>query len=908
MDLFLKGVSTKGEHTHTKIGAPKLNISGGSYFIPEEEEENFYKIYKQHVFTERKQAYITEKQLSEGQILIDVDFRYNVDIEEKQHTKNHIIDLINCILEIINQIKQNNGTLLHCYVFEKDNVNMEEKQTKDGIHLMIDLKMDYTCKAILRNKLIEEMKVIWSDLPITNEFSDVFDGAVMKGSSNWQMFGSRKPGNEDYKIKYVFECGYKEGWNIEEKKINLVWVLENFNKLLARNKEIVDMELNPSIKAEYDEIMERNKKPIKKNNVKLISNISNTKNPQDINSEAELNEYIDDFMFNLTPSEYIIKEAHEYTMLLPKEYWGPGSYSNWMKVGWALKNTDNRLFVTWIKFSSQSANFDYGDIGNLYEKWINFDTLNCEGLTLKSIIYWCKMSNPDEYKKIYNKTINHYVYYSIKNITDYDLANVLYQLFKESYVCSNIKDNTWYEFINNRWVMIDSGQSLRSKISVEMYEIYHKESIKQSQNKFIADVPAGEIPKNFNEEKDLIVLIGKIANRLKTSGSKNTIMNESKEIFYDSLFCSKLDKNDYLLGCNNGVIDFTNKCFRKGKHDDYISKTTGIDYKPIDYYKKNSPHIIEAIHHFIGQLFPPDKDTGCDELKEYIWQYLASLLLGTNENQTFNILTGTGANGKSLLIDFMSKVLGNYKGTIPASLITQKRGNIGGTSSEIYQLIGTRFAVMQELSIDDEINEAIVKELTGKDPIVCRDLFKSSTVFMPQFKMALGTNKLPKIKDRNDGIWRRIRVVEFKSKFTKNPYNDPQFPQDQYPYQFPIDTKLSEKMDEWVPVMLSMLVEYAYKYQGKVHDCPSVLQASMKYREEQNIYLEYVNERIIKEPTISGSRLKITTIQDDFKEWYKSHYDKKDIPIKELKEFLQNTYGKYPTNGWNHISLSEEDI
>ena len=287
---------------------------------------------------------------------------------------------------------------------------------------------------------------------------------------------------------------------------------------------------------------------------------------------------------------------------------------------------------------------------------------------------------------------------------------------------------------------------------------------------------------------------------------------------------------------------------------------------------------------------------------------MASLLLGTNENQTFNILTGTGANGKSLLIDFMSKVLGNYKGTIPASLITQKRGNIGGTSSEIYQLIGTRFAVMQELSIDDEINEAIVKELTGKDPIVCRDLFKSSTVFMPQFKMALGTNKLPKIKDRNDGIWRRIRVVEFKSKFTKNPYNDPQFPQDQYPYQFPIDTKLSEKMDEWVPVMLSMLVEYAYKYQGKVHDCPSVLQASMKYREEQNIYLEYVNERIIKEPTISGSRLKITTIQDDFKEWYKSHYDKKDIPIKELKEFLQNTYGKYPTNGWNHISLSEEDI
>ena len=108
--------------------------------------------------------------------------------------------------------------------------------------------------------------------------------------------------------------------------------------------------------------------------------------------------------------------------------------------------------------------------------------------------------------------------------------------------------------------------------------------------------------------------------------------------------------------------------------------------------------------------------------------------------------------------------------------------------------------------------------------------------------------------------------------------------------------------------MLSMLVEYAYIYQGKVYDCESVLNASNKYREEQNIYLEYANERILKEPTISGSRLKISTIQDDFKEWYRSHYDKKDIPIKELKEFLINKFGKYPTNGWGHISLSEEEI
>jgi P4 family phage/plasmid primase-like protien len=482
------------------------------------------------------------------------------------------------------------------------------------------------------------------------------------------------------------------------------------------------------------------------------------------------------------------------------------------------------------------------------------------------------------------------------------LATVLYQLFKDSFICVNIKNNIWYEFINNRWQEIDCGHSLRAKISVDMYEIYHKEALKKQGEKIVSDIPVGEVPKNFNDEKDDLQLITKTATMLKKTSSKNTIMNEAKEIFYDKNFYAKLNTNNYLLGCNNCIIDIENKCHRKGKHDDYISKTTNIDYKPLSYYQQKQQHVIDAINKFMSELFPDET------LKEYMWQHLSSTLLGTNENQTINMYTGSGANGKSMLVDLMSKVLGQYKGTVPITLITQKRTTLGGTSSEIFQLIGVRYAVMQEPSIGDELNEGILKELTGGDPIQCRELFQTSTIFIPQFKLAVATNKLPGLKARDDGSWRRMRVVEFKSKFTKNPYNDPQFPIDQYPHQFPIDTKLSEKFDMWAPVMLSMLTEYAFKFQGKVHDCDAVMTASNKYREEQNVYLEYMNERIIREPTISGSRLKITVINDDFKEWYKSHYDKKDVPIKELKEFLVKHFGAYPTNGWSTISLSEEDI
>ena len=98
--------------------------------------------------------------------------------------------------------------------------------------------------------------------------------------------------------------------------------------------------------------------------------------------------------------DYTVKEIHNYTMMLPKEYWGPGSYDKWIRVGWALKNHSERLVLTWYKFCSQSEDFDFV-CNDVLEHWSNFGIYNKEGLTYKSIMYWCRMSDYDEYNKIY---------------------------------------------------------------------------------------------------------------------------------------------------------------------------------------------------------------------------------------------------------------------------------------------------------------------------------------------------------------------------------------------------------------------------------------------------------------------------------------------------------------------------
>ena len=100
----------------------------------------------------------------------------------------------------------------------------------------------------------------------------------------------------------------------------------------------------------------------------------------------------------------------------------------------------------------------------------------------------------------------------------------------------------------------------------------------------------------------------------------------------------------------------------------------------------------------------------------------------------------------------------NIKELYNITLITQKRNSIGSTSSEIVQLMGTRYAVMQEPSKGDHINEGIMKEITGGDPIHVGRCLRIRMTFVPQFKLVVCTNTMFEIKSNDDGTW-RIRGV-----------------------------------------------------------------------------------------------------------------------------------------------------
>lgn len=894
--------------THTRIPDKNLNIYGGSYIIPKEDESTFYALYHESVFLKKKKEYLTEKQLENGSpIAVDFDFRYSYDIDSRQHTKDHIQDMIIVYLEELKEyfLFEANKPF-DVFIFEKPNVNrLDDKSlTKDGIHMIICLQMDHIMQLMLREKMIEKLPEIW-DIPLINTWEAVLDEGISKGCINWQLFGSRKPGNEAYELTQHFNITFDKTdgeFMMDEMNVREFDMKSNFVKLSVRNDTNPKFEINPKILDQYNKRTNNTnkiKRPSSKTKVNLLIDDDDENDDNvalsDIVDKDTLDKAINIMLKKIKPNEYEIRETHEYAQILPEKFYESGSHLLNRQVAFALKKTDERLFLSWILLRSKASDFDYGTITDLYSQWKKyFNVSKTEGVTRRSIMYWAKQYNFEGYEKVKKISIDYAIEESLSSQTEYDKAQVLKQLYKDKYVCiSYDKKGVWYRFRDHRWVM-DKGMSLRESISKQMYDLYSQKSEVLS-NEFHHYDPSDDRAEFI---KKRIKVIGDVMVTLKKTNDKNNIMREAMELFYDGDFIKNMDTNKYLLGFNNGVIDFKNKIFRDGHPEDYITKTTKINYIPYDMIGVNEDangyeNSKNDILTFMEKLFP------IPELNKYMWDHMASCLIGTNKNQTFNVYHGSGSNGKSILADLMGVTLGEYKGTVPITLVTEKRGLIGGTSDEVLKLKGVRYAVMQEPSKNVQLNEGIMKELTGGDPIQARGLYSESEIFEPQFNLVVCTNNLFDINSNDDGTWRRIRKCDFVSKFI----DDNEEHTDDTKYIYLKDKSLKDKLPLFAPIFASMLVNRAFQTDGIVEDCDYVLNASNKYRKGQDHISGFISENIEKTGK-DTDRVKKNEIAQQFKIWFQQEQGNRKMPKgQELYDYMDKKFGLHKTTGWHRCKI-----
>jgi P4 family phage/plasmid primase-like protien len=953
MEYVSKFVVQKGESfSHTRIPDRSLSI-GGAFMIPKNELPEFYARYYRHVFVDKKQEFLTEKQQqSNGPGLVDFDFRYPPDTESRIHTKENIMDVVSAYMQIITSVykfpagDQDDAAVIPFYIFEKPTVNIQSDFTKDGIHMLIGMKMERAVQMLLREELLHELPEILSSLPLINTWEQVYDDGIVKGHTNWQLYGSRKPNNKAYDLKYIFEMKQNskdKTWYCSESSVsdfvkdmerNLVKLTAQYDshpeyetlKLTDDDDEMVDVEMQHTLLKRLDSIrlslQTSQLAASRRKNAILNSGGANAGTglgpnspgastriimrapdetlgtPQrstpwtleDIKTLQDLQDATEQMLSTIDTKEYELRNTHEYVMILPQEYYE--EYTKWLHVGFALNNTSPRLFLSWMLFSSQWSRFSVNDIHKHLLTWRGF-SYNPSGLTNRSIRYWARRDAPDKYSKVHDLSIDHYIEETIKTdqATDFDLAMVVYQVFKEHFVCASVGKNIWYEFSNHRWVECDEGNTLRLFISRDIYRIYYRKL--QLLMDELRRYETGS--EQFVHIKKLTEKITAINVKLKTTTYKNNIMREVKTLFYDKKFYDNLNSNPYLLCFKNGVMDFKQKCFRDGQPDDNISKCTNIEYVKLDASSAHKTEVAEIMD-FMSQLFP------IEPVRRYMWEHLASVLIGVNRDQTFNVYIGGGSNGKSKLVELMALCLGDYKVSLPIALITQKRIGIGSTSSEIAQLVGVRYAVMQEpTKSDNTLNDGVLKELTGGDPVTARALYKDSITFVPQCKLAVCTNVMFNLETNDDGTKRRIKKIDFISKFCERPVQGDK----DSPYQFMMNKYLDENLKRWAGIFMSMLVDKAVQTGGVVTTCKEVEDSSNAYFESEDHISEFINEKI---QAFEGGVVRSGDLNETFKKWYRTHHDREVPKPKDLYSVMDKRFGKRGTlKAWKNICIIQDD-
>ena len=214
-----------------------------------------------------------------------------------------------------------------------------------------------------------------------------------------------------------------------------------------------------------------------------------------------------------------------------------------------------------------------------------------------------------------------------------------------------------------------------------------------------------------------------------------------------------------LFAFTNGVIDFAEpRSFREIRPEDYITVTCGYDYTECKTADK------AMVRGFLGKIFPVPL------VLEYVLGALARTFMGANSEQWFHVFTGMGANGKSVLMELCKAVFGAYYQTFSVSYLTKESD---GKDHPLPEFAAARYARMLVTSEPDERDKFqvnMIKNITGNEEVTFRGMYaKAVTKYVPQFKLWILTNDMPRLSKYDQAIERRMRCVHFPTRFVYAP-------------------------------------------------------------------------------------------------------------------------------------------
>jgi len=145
------------------------------------------------------------------------------------------------------------------------------------------------------------------------------------------------------------------------------------------------------------------------------------------------------------------------------------------------------------------------------------------------------------------------------------------------------------------------------------------------------------------------------------------------------------------------------------------------------------------------------------------------------------------------------------------------------------KLFRKRFVSASEIPEGRRIDERLIKDLSGQDLITVNPKYEKTYSFSTTHKLWIFGNNKPVVRDNTHGFWRRLKVIPFEVKISKEEQRD-------------MSVVIDEFLEE-APGILNWLVEGFHKYQREgLKEPQPVKNATSEYRSEEDILQQFLDE------------------------------------------------------------------
>jgi len=699
-------------------------------------------------------------------------------------------------------------------IAESSGLCKKKKKYKISYHIVLSgYRLTTNHMKYLHKDFIEYAKE--TDLKEHGKLDEIIDKNVYKTNQLWRMVNSSKITDASRVMKFV---------NNQDMKKHLIGYIEDTEKLL-----------------DLKYLEEKYTKKTYKITPNITEGIHEGFDIEDEDSHNYIKNEKNEKIINYLLTKCIKQERAD-------------DYNDWLTIGASLYNTDRNylsLFTVWSRKSTK-----YENINNnccCQKLWSSFDRNKLEKITIKTLLYFAKIDNEENYSKYFNM-------FNLPITTKTEIPHIPFNKIenayrKDLYGYCNLFSNTFkgrISYSNKEWYVWDGD--LWKTVSSEFIQTLIIHTFENLLTRFKFHIQEEDRNNEFEDGKGKCEISKTIAKFYKLDIAKkieNLIKNE--EGLLDNDFYSKLDCNEDILSVKNGIVDLKTGKLRQRKPEDNCTFKINIDYKENDIN-------YEFVNKFFMELLMDDQ-----EMVDFLQVFLGYSSTGHVSEQKFAVLNGVGSNGKSVLLKTLHSIFGEYFNVLHKNVLMNDKPT--NTQDYLVALKGSRIAICDESEANEKLNSSGVKMMTGGAPIKARAIYKDPIEFKPTFQLMLLTNHLPKASSMDSALWRRLILIPFERQFLKE--SDPKYNQ-LNPKHKKMDPRIFEQISENKEEFLRWFVDGAVKwYQNGIPPLPKkIYNVTHEYRLENDRMYRFLKEScdINKKNDVNKYTCKIKDIADKLKQ------------------------------------------